>query len=130
MWSSKSHDHCLKSRDFHVDHVTCPLSVDSSDYIPRRSRRTNHRKHTLGHRTELGTFKRKPSEWDANEVLEFLKLQGFNEYIDSFVDCEIDGQSLFLLKEQHLMDKFSMKLGPALRLIDSISRLRHPPLQL
>ena len=103
------------------------LSIDSSDFIPRRSRRTNHRKH-IGHRTELGTFKRKPSEWDSDEVLEFLRLQGFNKYIDSFTDCEIDGKSLFLLREQHLMDKFNMKLGPALRLIDSIGRLRHPPL--
>ena len=81
-----------------------------------------------GHRTELGTFKRKPSNWDADEVAEFLKIQGYDEYADPFVDSEIDGQSLFLLREQHLMQRFSMKLGPALRLLDTISRLRHPPL--
>ena len=86
-----------------------------------------HRKHN-GHRTELGTFTRKPSQWDSEEVVEFLTIQGYGDYCDAFTSSEIDGQSLFLLKEQHLMEKFSMKLGPALRLLDTISRLRHPPL--
>lgn len=101
--------------------------VDSSDFLPRRSRRTTHRKHN-GHRTELGTFTRKPSQWDSEEVVEFLTIQGYGDYCEAFTSSEIDGQSLFLLKEQHLMEKFSMKLGPALRLLDTISRLRHPPL--
>ena len=100
--------------------------TDASDFLPRRSKRSTHRKHT-GHRTELGTYSRKPSEWDAEEVAEFLRLQGFTDYADSFHEYEIDGQSMFLLKEHHLLEKFSMKLGPALRLLDTISRLRHPP---
>lgn len=85
-----------------------------------------HRKHS-GHRTELGTFTHKPSQWDAEEVSEFLRLQGFGSYSESFVNNEIDGQSMFLIREQHLMERFQMKLGPALTLIDTISRLRHPP---
>lgn len=55
-------------------------------------------------------------------------MQGYIEHADSFATNEIDGQSLFLLREQHLMERFDMKLGPALRLLDTISRLRHPPL--
>lgn len=82
----------------------------------------------MGHRTELGTFTNKPSLWDTEEVSEFLQLQGYGNYSDSFVSNEIDGQSMFLLKETHLMDRFQMKLGPALRLINIISRLRHPPI--
>ena len=100
--------------------------TDASDFLPRRSKRSTHRKHT-GHRTELGTYTRKPSEWDAEEVAEFLRLQGFLDYADSFQEYEIDGQSMFLLKEHHLLERFKMKLGPALRLLDTISRLRHPP---
>ncbi len=61
-------------------------------------------------------------------MAEFLKIQKYTEYADPFLESEIDGQSLFLLKEQHLMERFDMKLGPALRLLDTISRLRHPPL--
>ncbi|XP_019863008.1 PREDICTED: polyhomeotic-like protein 2, partial [Amphimedon queenslandica] len=100
--------------------------VDSSDFIPRRSRRSTHRKH-VGHRTELGTFTHKPSQWDAEEVSQFLQLQGYGQYSESFSNNEIDGQSMFLLREHHLMERFQMKLGPALTLINIISRLRHPP---
>ena len=102
------------------------ICADASDFLPRRSKRSTHRKHT-GHRTELGTYTRKPSEWDPEEVAEFLRLQGFTDCADSFQEYEIDGQSMFLLKEHHLLERFSMKLGPALRLLDTISRLRHPP---
>lgn len=105
-----------------------PPPVDSSDFIPRRSRRSAHKKH-FGHRTELGTFTRKPSDWDTEEVGEFLRLQGFADFAEAFQEGEIDGQSLFLLREHHLLEKFNMKLGPTLRLLDTISRLRHPPLQ-
>lgn len=66
--------------------------------------------------------------WDAEEVAEFLRLQGFGEYADSFLEAEIDGNSLFMLKEHHLLERFSMKLGPSLKLLDTISRLRHPPI--
>ena len=76
----------------------------------------------------MGTFTRKPSDWDAEEVGEFLQLQGFGEHSQAFAESEIDGQSLFLLKESHLMDRFNMKLGPTLRLLDTISRLKHPPI--
>ena len=100
--------------------------LDSSDFIPRRSRRSTHRKH-VGHRTELGTFTHKPSQWDTEEVSQFLQLQGYGQYSESFSNNEIDGQSMFLLREHHLMERFQMKLGPALTLINIISRLRHPP---
>ena len=92
----------------------------------RRSRRSAHRKHT-GYRTELGTFTRKPKEWDTEEVAEFLNLQGFGDHAEQFSEGEVDGESMFLLKEHHLIEKFGMKLGPALKLLDTISRLRHPP---
>ena len=110
----------------HAPHTFIHSFTDASDFLPRRSKRSAHRKHT-GHRTELGTYTHKPSEWDAEEVAEFLRLQGFTDYADSFQEYEINGQSMFLLKEHHLLEKFSMKLGPALRLLDTISRLRHPP---
>ena len=102
------------------------LFSDSSDFLPRRSSRRKSTKQS-GHRTELGTFKNKPTAWDAEEVAEFLHLQGFSGYADLFQENDIDGSSLFLLKESHLLDQFNMKLGPALRLLDIVSRLRHPP---
>ena len=104
-------------------------TADASDYLPRRSRRAMHRKLT-GYRTELGTYKHKPCDWDAEEVAEFMKLQGFADYANAFQEYDINGQSMFLLREHHLLERFSMKLGPTLRLLDTISRLRHPPAQL
>ena len=56
-----------------------------------------------------------------------MRLQGFADYADSFQEYDINGQSLFLLREHHLIEKFDMKLGPTLRLLDTIGRLRHPP---
>ena len=66
-------------------------------------------------------------DWDAEEVAEFMRLQGFADYADTFQECDINGQSMFLLKEHHLLERFKMKLGPTLRLLDTITRLRHPP---
>ncbi len=66
--------------------------------------------------------------WDVEEVAEFLRLQGFADCVEPFQEAEIDGSSLFMLKEHHLLERFSMKLGPSLKLLDTISRLRHPPL--
>lgn len=62
------------------------------------------------------------------EVSEFMRLQGYVDYAETFQENDIDGKSLFLLREHHLLEQFSMKLGPALRLLDTISRLRHPPI--
>ena len=61
------------------------------------------------------------------EVVEFLTLQGFGQYTHHFQEGEVDGESMFLLKEHHLVERFGLKLGPALKLMDTISRLRHPP---
>ncbi len=81
-----------------------------------------------GHRTELGTYKIKPSHWDSEQVAQFLRQQGFTEYVTQFLQCGIDGQSLFLLREHHLFERFQMQLGPALCLLDIVSKLKHPPI--
>lgn len=104
----------------------CPSLSDASDFLPRRSGRTSHQKQA-GYRTELGVFAHRPADWNAVEVVEFMKKQGFSEYAKTFQEYDINGQSMFLLREHHLLEKFEMKLGPTLRLLDTISRLRHPP---
>ena len=81
-----------------------------------------------GHRTELGTFTRRPADWDCEEVAEFLTMHGFPELAEPFTRAEIGGEALFLLQEHHLIEHFHMKLGPGLKLLDTISRLKHPPL--
>ena len=58
---------------------------------------------------------------------EFLRMHGFGEHAEVFQEGQMDGESMFLLKEHHLTENFGMKLGPALKLLDLIGRLRHPP---
>lgn len=99
-----------------------PAQQDSPLPCPRAVRKS------CGYRTELGTFARKPSSWNHEEVADFLRLHGFGDYATAFQDAEIDGVSLFLLKEAHMIDQFSMKLGPALRLLDTVTKLTHPPI--
>ena len=54
-------------------------------------------------------------------------MHGFGQYSQHFRDGEVDGESMFLLKEHHLVESFGLKLGPALKLMDTIGRLLHPP---
>lgn len=101
-------------------------TAETPDSAHGRPRRSSHRKFS-GYRTELGTYTHRPKDWDSEEVAEFLRLQGFGEYAEPFLEGEMDGESMFLLKEHHLTENFGMKLGPALKLLDTIGRLRHPP---
>ncbi|CAG2105201.1 unnamed protein product [Medioppia subpectinata] len=68
---------------------------------------------------------RNPLQWSVNDVYEFVRnLQGCTEYADEFRSQEIDGQALMLIKEDHLMNTMSMKLGPALKICSKINALR------
>ncbi len=66
-----------------------------------------------------------PMKWGVCEVVDFVKsLPGCAEYAEDFAVQEIDGQSLLLIKEDHLMSAMGMKLGPALKLCAKIEAIR------
>lgn len=66
-----------------------------------------------------------PMKWGVDEVVDFVKsLPGCSEYANDFLEHEIDGQALLLLKEDHLMSAMNMKLGPALKLCKKIEDIR------
>ena len=100
-------------------HTHTPKAVDTSLEFRRRTRRSAH----TGYKTELGTFNRPPREWDLDEVSEFLSLEGFGAYTQHCQEGEVDGESMFLRKEHHLVEQFGLKLGPALKLVETISCL-------
>ena len=108
---------CARARTH--THTPTPKAVDTSLEFRRRTRRSAH----TGYKTELGTFNRPPREWDLDEVSEFLSLEGFGAYTQHFQEGEVDGESMFLLKEHHLVEQFGLKLGPALKLVETISCL-------
>ena len=59
------------------------------------------------------------------EVAEFIKsVPGGPEYAEDFVNQDIDGEALMLLKPDHLMSVMSMKLGPAVKIIAKIDTMR------
>uniref|UniRef100_A0AAY5K644 Polyhomeotic-like protein 2 n=1 Tax=Esox lucius TaxID=8010 RepID=A0AAY5K644_ESOLU len=66
-----------------------------------------------------------PAKWNVEDVYEFIcSLPGCLEIAEEFRSQEIDGQSLLLLKEDHLMGTMNIKLGPALKIFAQISMLR------
>jgi len=69
--------------------------------------------------------RRHPAKWTVNDVFQFIKsLPGCQMYSDEFNRQEIDGQALMLLKEDHLMQAMSIKLGPALKICARINQLK------
>lgn len=77
--------------------------------------------------TEAGTFIKNPRLWSCEEVSMFLKQSGFPQLQDHFMEQDVDGRSLLMLNEGHLMETFRMKLGSALKLLEAVGKLKHPP---
>ncbi|OAF66167.1 hypothetical protein A3Q56_06113 [Intoshia linei] len=69
--------------------------------------------------------KKPPINWTINNVCDFVKnLSGCSQYVDKFLEEEIDGNSLLLLTQDHLVNGMNIKLGPALKIIKSIGILK------
>lgn len=65
------------------------------------------------------------SKWTVSEVCEFIRsLHRTNDYADDFENQEIDGQALLLLTANNLVNVMGIKLGPALKIIDSVNKLK------
>lgn len=77
--------------------------------------------------TEAGTFIKNPRLWSCEEVSMFLKQSGFPQLQNHFMEQDVDGHSLLMLNEGHLMETFRMKLGSALKLLEAVEKLKHPP---
>ncbi|OCT56522.1 sterile alpha motif domain-containing protein 7 [Xenopus laevis] len=61
-------------------------------------------------------------KWDSQDVYNFiLNLPGCSSYAQVFKDHDIDGSTLPLLTEEHLLDTMGLKLGPALKIRSQIS---------
>jgi len=55
--------------------------------------------------------------WSAEDVVSFIRdIPGCDRYADRFLEEEIDGQALMLIKEEHLVHSMGIKLGPALKI--------------
>nr|XP_057925128.1 sterile alpha motif domain-containing protein 7 [Doryrhamphus excisus] len=62
-------------------------------------------------------------KWSVNDVYNFVNsIPTCSEYAQTFKDHMIDGETLPLLSEEHLLDTLGLKLGPALKIRSQVSR--------
>ncbi|OQR76905.1 hypothetical protein BIW11_07472 [Tropilaelaps mercedesae] len=64
------------------------------------------------------------SEWSADQVAQFLAEIGYEKESKVFVEQEIDGASLLLLKRADVLSTLGLKLGPAVKIFRHISNLQ------
>lgn len=70
------------------------------------------------------------AEWTVADVAEFIKnLPGCESYAEDFSNHEIDGQALLLLKDNHLLKTIKMPLGPAVKLLAAVDKMRGPKIE-
>ncbi|XP_030625940.1 sterile alpha motif domain-containing protein 11 [Chanos chanos] len=63
------------------------------------------------------------SKWSVEEVCSFISgLAGCAEYTQLFREQAIDGETLPLLTEEHLLNNMGLKLGPALKIRSQVAR--------
>lgn len=62
-------------------------------------------------------------KWTVEDVYNFIvEIPTCSEYAQTFKDHMIDGETLPLITEEHLLDTFGMKLGPALKIRSQVSK--------
>ncbi|XP_066196438.1 sterile alpha motif domain-containing protein 11, partial [Sylvia atricapilla] len=63
------------------------------------------------------------SKWTVEDVCSFVSnLSGCTEYTQVFREQAIDGETLPLLTEEHLLNNMGLKLGPALKIRSQVAR--------
>ncbi|KAM4605685.1 sterile alpha motif domain-containing protein 7 [Polymixia lowei] len=62
-------------------------------------------------------------KWTVDDVYNFINsVPTCSEYAQTFKEHMIDGETLPLLSEEHLLDTLGLKLGPALKIRSQVSR--------
>lgn len=70
--------------------------------------------------------KGQPSEWSIEEVIQFIAITdpALAIHADLFRKHEIDGKALLLLNSEMMMRYMNLKLGPALKICNLVSRIK------
>ena len=64
-------------------------------------------------------------KWSAQDVTDYFVKVGFPDQAPVFLQEEIDGKSLLLLKRSDVVEGLSLKLGPAVKIYDQIAKLQN-----
>lgn len=62
--------------------------------------------------------------WTIDDVGDFLTHLGYEAYLDRFVEHEIDGKALSLVKDHHLLMTLKLRLGPTLKIIENVNAVK------
>lgn len=62
--------------------------------------------------------------WTSNDVGDFLTFLGYEAYIDRFLEHELDGRALTLIKDHHLLMVLKLRLGPTLKICQQLSAIK------
>uniref|UniRef100_G3P3I3 L3MBTL histone methyl-lysine binding protein 1b n=1 Tax=Gasterosteus aculeatus TaxID=69293 RepID=G3P3I3_GASAC len=74
----------------------------------------------------LGLTAKRVATWSAEEVATFVKgLPGCKEHAATFKTEQIDGEAFLLLTQGDIVKILSIKLGPALKIYNSILMLKN-----
>ncbi|CDQ67204.1 unnamed protein product [Oncorhynchus mykiss] len=66
------------------------------------------------------------AHWTADEVADFIhSLHGCDEQAKQFKEEQIDGKAFLLLTQRDIVKIMSVKLGPALKIYNSILMFKH-----
>lgn len=62
--------------------------------------------------------------WSVEDVGDFLSALGYEAYLDRFVEHEIDGKALSLVKDHHLLMTLKLRLGPTLKICEHVNAIK------
>lgn len=62
--------------------------------------------------------------WTVEDVGDFLTFLGYEAYLDRFVEHEIDGKALSLVKDHHLLMTLKLRLGPTLKICEHVAAIK------
>jgi hypothetical protein len=65
-----------------------------------------------------------PAEWSCEQVYAFVRIVAGAFIAETFKAQELDGMSLSLIKDDHLVQTMQIKLGPALKIMSKFNELR------
>ena len=55
---------------------------------------------------------------------DFLTSLGYEAYVDKFLEHEIDGRALSLVRDHHLLMTMKLRLGPTLKICEQVQAIK------
>ncbi|XP_034296188.1 sterile alpha motif domain-containing protein 7 [Pantherophis guttatus] len=118
-----SHNSCLVFNEKHADPSKITFSALTSSFSMLNQPPLSFASPRLTLNGEEISSAEDIRKWTVEDVYSFINsLPGCSEYAQVFKDHVIDGETLPLLTEEHLLDMMGLKLGPALKIQSQVSQ--------